>query len=103
MIPHLSLNKQWNAWLYHKVHEAVASGFVCVKLLWDCHLNVSQLLFPSFQYCLEQYCTSYSTCNHFYLSFVYFIYRNFLFSIYSLVTLNQDHLFTYGIRTHLNI
>ena len=29
-----------------------------VKLLWDCHLNVSQLLFPSSQYCLEQYCTS---------------------------------------------
>ena len=43
-----------------------------VKLLWDRHLNVSQLPFPSSQYCLEQYCTSYSTSNRFHLSFVYF-------------------------------
>ena len=43
------------------------------EVLWDCHLNVSQLPFPSSQYCLEQYCTSYSTCNRFHLSFVYFI------------------------------
>ena len=27
-IPHSSLNKQWNALSYHKVREAVASGFV---------------------------------------------------------------------------
>ena len=49
------------------------SRVIPVKLLWDHYLNVSQLPFPSSQYCLEQYCTSYSTSNRFYLSFVYFI------------------------------
>ena len=34
--------------------------------------NVSQLPFPSSQYCLEQYCTAYSTSNH-------FIYRLFIY------------------------
>ena len=28
MIPHSSLNKCWNALSYHKVHEAIASGFI---------------------------------------------------------------------------
>ena len=27
-IPHSSLNKCWNALSYHKVHEAVAGGFI---------------------------------------------------------------------------
>ena len=31
MIPHSSLNKQWNALSYHKVREAVASSFVRFK------------------------------------------------------------------------
>ena len=42
------------------------------EVMWDHHLNDSQLPFPSSQYCLEQYCTSYSTCNRFHLSFVNF-------------------------------
>ena len=33
--------------------------------VWDHHLMSSQ-------YCLEQYCTSYSTLNRFHLSFVYY-------------------------------
>ena len=28
MIPHSSLNKRWNTLSYHKVHEAVAGGFI---------------------------------------------------------------------------
>ena len=28
MVPHLSLNKRWNALSYHKVREAVAGGFI---------------------------------------------------------------------------
>ena len=28
MIPHSSLNKCWNALSYHKVYEAIASGFI---------------------------------------------------------------------------
>ena len=43
------------------------------EVMRDHHLNVSQLPFPSSQYCLEPYCTLYSTCNHLHLSFVYFI------------------------------
>ena len=45
--------------------------------MWGHHLNVSQLPFPP--YCLEQYCTSYSTFNHFHLSFVCLNERDFLF------------------------
>ena len=30
-IPHSSLNKCWNALSYHKVHEAIASGFIHFK------------------------------------------------------------------------
>ena len=44
-----------------------------VKLLWVRLLIVSQLPFPSSQYCLEQYCTSYNTYIRFYLSFIYFV------------------------------
>ena len=28
-IPHSSLNKRWNAISYHKVCQAIASGFIC--------------------------------------------------------------------------
>ena len=50
-------------------HHVVAD----VKLLWERHLIVSQLPFPSSQYCFEQYCTPYNTYIRFYLPFVYFI------------------------------
>ena len=43
------------------------------EVMWDHHLNVSQLPFPSSQYYLEPYCTLYRTCNCFHLLFVYFI------------------------------
>ena len=36
-------------------------GTPTVKLLWERHLIVSQLPFPSSQYCLEQYCMLYIT------------------------------------------
>ena len=31
MILHSSLNKCWNTLSYHKVREAIASGFICFK------------------------------------------------------------------------
>ena len=55
------------------VNGKVASATPDVKLLWVRLLIVSQLPFPSSQYCLEHYCTSYNTYIRFYLSFVYFI------------------------------
>ena len=57
-IPHSSLNKRWNAISYHKVHEAVAGGFIRFEhistdqniltktLPWHkAHIHVEPLLF----------------------------------------------------------
>ena len=64
---------------YMRLHNQIMGWTTCsprgsVKLFQDCYLNnVSQVPFPSSQYCLEQYCTSYSTSNCFLLLLVYFI------------------------------
>ena len=70
-IEHVHQNISSQTFLHGVDIHSTCSPRGSVKLLWDCHLNVSQLPFPSSQYCLEQYCTSYSTCNRFHLLFIY--------------------------------
>ena len=33
MIPHSTLNKDWNALSYHKVHEVIAANIVCFEFI----------------------------------------------------------------------
>ena len=65
------------------------------KLSWDRHLNVSQLPFPSSQYCLEQHCTPYNIYIRFLLSFIYFYLTRCLHPYLILLSIQLGILFTY--------